>query len=580
MAVIVGACLVGAVALQATRDGGVAATCVCCLAAAVLACALGGRAWAGLQLPRDDAGPVDGWAVLVADPIRVPGGAYADVRMKRHHLRATMRGEGSDGLATRDAGQRIFIRATLRPLEPQHRVRLASRHLAGRLDVHGVERVDQGNAVSRAANAFRRCLLRGAEGFSPARRALFAGIVIGDDRGQDPAEVEDFRGSGLTHLLAVSGQNVAFALTLVGPGLALLGLRARLIAAIAFLLLFGAVTRWEPSVLRAVTMAGIAVFASVVGRPASATRVLALAVVALLLVDPLLVRSVGFQLSVGASAGIVWLGPRLAARMPEPLAVTLAAQLGVAPILVPTFGGLPLVSIPANLLAVPAAGPLMMWGLAAGVPAGLVGGRLAAVVHLPTRVLLAWVSGVARIAASAPLGAMTRAVVLTGGAAWLATALLAHHPRIAPACAMGVALCVALAPAVHPADANDRVLDTGGKDRLWRRGPHAVVVTDGSAPPGRLLGALRAEQVRMVDVLVVTGRARAVGAAVGAATSRIPVRLVLAPVDRQYGTSGVRVVGLREGIYVRAGPISVEVVGPREARVQVGSPGAADARPP
>ena len=83
----------------------------------------------------------------------------------------------------------------------------------------------------------------------------------------------------------------------------------------------------------------------------------------LLIVDPVLVRSVGFLLSVGACCGIaLWAAP-LAARLPgprivaEPLAVTIAAQVGVAPVLIPVFGGLPVAAIPANLLAIPAAGP-------------------------------------------------------------------------------------------------------------------------------------------------------------------------------------------------------------------------------
>ena len=91
---------------------------------------------------------------------------------------------------------------------------------------------------------------------------------------------------------------------------------------------FAAVTRFEPSVLRAVAMAAIATTATFVARPASTLRVLALAVTALLLVDPLLVWSVGFGLSVGASLGIVLLARPLAARLRgprvliEPLAVT------------------------------------------------------------------------------------------------------------------------------------------------------------------------------------------------------------------------------------------------------------------
>jgi competence protein ComEC len=139
-------------------------------------------------------------------------------------------------------------------------------------------------------------------------------------------------------------------------------------------------------------------------------------VIALLLADPFLVHSVGFALSVGASAGIACLGPPIAARLPgprwvrEPLAVTLAAQVGVAPVLLPVFGSIPAVAPLANLLAVPAAEPLSVYGMAAsGVLAVAAPLRpLAGIVHLPTTLLLRWVNGVAARAAGVPLAVHMR----------------------------------------------------------------------------------------------------------------------------------------------------------------------------
>jgi beta-lactamase superfamily II metal-dependent hydrolase len=194
--------------------------------------------------------------------------------------------------------------------------------------------------------------------------------------------------------------------------------------------------------------------------------------------------------------------------------------------------------------------------------------------------LLAWVSGVARVAAAVPLGDLTLVVFAVGLVALLTALLLHARPRVAATCAIGAAACMSISALLHPPDATGALLDTGEKDRLWRRGPYAVVVTDGRAPPGRLLAALRHHRVRTIDTLVVTGRAKAAGAAVGAVTSRLRVRAVLAPADRQYGTDGTPVVTLQEGVRARAGPITVRAVGPREARVQVGSASAADARPP
>ena len=164
--------------------------------------------------------------------------------------------------------------------------------------------------------------------------------------------------------------------------------------------------------LRATVMAGVGAAAALAGRPVGAVRVLALAVTGLVLLDPLLVLSLGFRLSVAASAGIVVLARPLAAVLPGPawlrvaLAVTLSAQAAVAPLLVPAFGPMPVAAVPANLLAEPVAGLVMMWGCTAGLVAGLVPDWAAAVLHLPTRLGLWWVAGVARLGAGAPFGAI------------------------------------------------------------------------------------------------------------------------------------------------------------------------------
>ena len=144
------------------------------------------------------------------------------------------------------------------------------------------------------------------------------------------------------------GQNVAFALALAGPLLRRLRLWPRLVATLAVIGLFGVMTRFEPSVLRASAMAALAATLACRAPRSRGCASSRWPSPALLLVDPLLVRSVGFQLSVCAAVAIVVLAPRLASVLPgprgrfgRPLAVTLAAQLGVAPVLLATFGPCP-----------------------------------------------------------------------------------------------------------------------------------------------------------------------------------------------------------------------------------------------
>ncbi|MBW3668339.1 MAG: ComEC/Rec2 family competence protein [Actinobacteria bacterium] len=399
-----GAVGIGVVALVVVYALGTRRAAVLCVALAVLASALSARSWAGLA-DAPTSGQVVGVATLVTDPDDIGRGTRAELRLHGRRVEAWAYGARAAALRGAAAGERVAVEGRLSPVSGLRRAYLLRGHVAARLAVDGIERLDGGTPPARAANAVRRLLLRGVASFPPGQQAMFAGIVLGDDRGQPRATVEEFRHSGLAHLLAVSGQNVAFVLALASPLLLFLGLRARLVAAVGLLALFGLVTRWEPSVMRAEAMAGVALVTATVGRPVSSVRALALAVAGLLVVDPLLVGSIGFLLSVGACGGIVALTPVLTRRrVPLPLAATLAAQAGVAPLLAPVFGGMPTVSTAANLLAVPVAGPLMMWGMGAGFVAGVVGGPVAALLHLPTRLMLAWVEGVAHHAAGLGLG--------------------------------------------------------------------------------------------------------------------------------------------------------------------------------
>lgn len=523
--------LPAAVALVARRPA------LLCAGAAVMASALGARSWAGLDPPPPVA-QVVGRATLLTDPVAVDGAVRVELRLGDRRVEAWARGSPAAVLRSLLAGERLAVSGRLSPVPGRSRARLARRHIAARMTVAAAGEGSPGAIASRVANDVRRTLMRGAASIPEQHRALFAGFVLGDDRDQDPVSVEDFRAAGLTHLLAVSGQNVAFVLALAAPVLRLLGLRGRLVAGVAILVAFGLLTHWEPSVLRASAMAAVTLLATTIGRPASTLRVLALAVTALVLVDPLLVGSIGFLLSCGACAGIAVLAGPFSRRLPLPLAVTLAAQVGVAPVLVPVFGGVPVASVPANLLAVPAAGPVMVWGLAAGLPAGLVGEPLAGIVHLPTRLLVAWIAGVARWAAALPLGQLgvIHVAVLTA----LAVAAV-HRRRLRPVAA-AAAVVVCLWPALGPLPpADGRAL--AGDARLWRRGSTTFLVV-GRPRAGPLLGALRTAGVRGVTVVVLTRPSRSARAELAPVLARHPARLLLTADDVVAGAT-VTAGGLR-----------------------------------
>lgn len=170
----------------------------------LLAAALGHVAWSGLVPP-----PVrsfDGDVLLVADPEEVDGAVRVDVKAGTRRLEAWARGEAASVLRARSAGQRAVVRGHTRPVTGKPW--LTRRHIAGQLIVDEVEAWSEGNAVARAANGFRDLLDRGAVSLPRDARSLFTGFVLGDDRDQPLEVADDFRGSGLSHLLAVSGEIV------------------------------------------------------------------------------------------------------------------------------------------------------------------------------------------------------------------------------------------------------------------------------------------------------------------------------------------------------------------------------------
>jgi competence protein ComEC len=511
---------------------------VLCLGVALLASGLAQRAVDGLDGVR--AGPVGAQVTLLTDPEVRGSLVVAEARLGHRHVALEASRRTAGDLADRLAGEHLVVHGRLEPIAaPDGWTR--SRHLAARLRVGRWEPGGPPHPSAASANALPRSLERGARPLGARQASLLSGLVVGDDRAQPPDLADDFEGAGLTHLLAVSGENVAFVLELVQPVARRLRLWPRLLLTLATIGGFALLTRFEPSVTRASAMAAIGAATVTAGRPTNRVRTLALAAAALLLVDPLLVGSLGFQLSVAAALAICTAAAPIARALPgprwlaEPIGVTLAAQLGVAPLLIAAFGPLPLASIPANLVAVPAAGAVMVWGMTAGVAAGMVPPGAAAALHLPTRALLWWIAGVADRAAGAPLGQL--------GALGVGTLALGLGLRIAGARRIG-ALLVAGAVLVAVASAQAPVgLRSGLAPGIVRwHGPRTEVVALGgggwrsSLGAEAALAALRTARVGAIDLLVVVDGdvPASVVAAVRAEhpTARVLVPPSLGPAER------------------------------------------------
>ncbi len=350
-------------------------------------------------------GAYSGRVCLVTDPAPVQGAVAAVVEIDGERFQVWARGSPGRRLSPRLAGECAAMQGRRRVLDIEAAHRAAIRHVVGRFDINRIGDWDPGGVADRASNRVRRLFAAGASLVREPDDALFAGLVIGDDRYQSIAVIEHFRSAGLSHLTAVSGSNVAFVLAAAAPVLRRLRPALRWAATLGAIAWFAALTRFEPSIVRASVMAAIAATGALLGREKPPGRVLALAVGALVLVDPMLVWSVGFWLSVAATAGVALLSGRIAALLPGPrwfavpAGVTIGAQIAVAPVSLLVFGTLPIVSVPANLLAVPVAGFVMLFGLPAGLAAGALGGAIGRVVQLPSGLGTRWVATVAALAA-------------------------------------------------------------------------------------------------------------------------------------------------------------------------------------
>jgi competence protein ComEC len=248
-----------------------------------------------------------------------------------------------------------------------------------------------------------------ATGMPPREAQLSRGFVLGEDDGIDAATVEDFRRAGLSHLLAVSGQNVALLALLAMPLLAALGLplRIRLIWILAAIVVYVPLAGAGPSIVRAGVMGAITVLATLAGRRSSRLYALVLAAIVTLAIDPRIAADVGWQLSFAAVLGILALAQPLrraiAARigkrgwrgtLAEGAAVTVAATLATAPLIAFHFEAVSTMALVANLLALPAVAPAMWLGMLTAL-AGQVPGFPVAALNTLAAPLLAYIAQVA-----------------------------------------------------------------------------------------------------------------------------------------------------------------------------------------
>jgi len=206
---------------------------------------------------------------------------------------------------------------------------------------------------------------------APASGFLEAFLFARKDR-VDPELLDRFSNSGTIHILAVSGLHVGMLYALLRFVIRSgkprwVGLRLGIIG------LYALCTGFSPSVVRAGAMLTLAEALGASGRSLRKGQVLLGSAFLLLFFQPLWIFDLGFQLSFGAVAGLIWLRPLWMGLWPNPpkwlrglrdaLATSLSAQMACLPLLLPVFGSFPLLFLPSNLVAVPLSGWLMYMAL-------------------------------------------------------------------------------------------------------------------------------------------------------------------------------------------------------------------------
>jgi competence protein ComEC len=426
-----------------------------------------------------------------------------------------------------DLGARLAVRALAEPAEPGDRAVLA-------LEVRDRMRLLEPPAgvLAWAADA-RRGLGAATAGLPEPGAGLVPGLAVGDTGGVDPELDAAMKTASLSHLTAVSGANCAVVVGIAVALASLAGARRpwRVVAGLAALAGFVVLVSPEASVVRAAAMAAIAMVALVLGRPAAGLAVLSLAVTVVLVADPWLSRSLGFALSVAATAALLVLTRPLARGLervlPRPLAVALAvplaAQLACGPLLLLIRPEVSVLGVVANLLAAPAAPLATVAGLAACLtgPLPLVSSGLAAIAWLPA----AWIAGVARTFAEGgaiawadgPAGVVLLAIA--GGVLFVAIAGVRwrgrDRPRVRALALVLVAvtggagtgqwmLTTVVAVWTVPSDWSIAACDVGQGDALLVRSAGRVMMIDAGEDPGPARVCLDRLGVHRVDVLVLT----------------------------------------------------------------------------
>ncbi|CAA9438489.1 MAG: hypothetical protein AVDCRST_MAG03-3789 [uncultured Rubrobacteraceae bacterium] len=364
-------------------------------------------------------------------PVESGFGYRADVRVEHlwHEGREVIRGGGVEVFAgdlSVGVGDKVRVDGEISLPEVgedgfDYAKYLSTKRISAVVEATGV--YPAGDGRGWIGRVHRRTDAALGHGLRPTEAAVVRGMVLGD-RSLIPEELEvAFQRSGVTHVLAISGQHVAILAAVVFFGLRLVAVPPDARAGVTILLtwLYIVIAGAPPSAIRAGVVATFVLAAKPLGRQVSALHFMTTMLAAVLAYNPLLVYSTGFQLSVAAVFGILLLREPLNALVERTvlrpfddppgavsnlISVSLAAQVSTTPIVAATFGEVSTVGVFTNLIAVPISGPILTLGLL-GSMLGNVAPVLAYPLNACNGALVTVLIAVARFASSLPFATST-----------------------------------------------------------------------------------------------------------------------------------------------------------------------------
>lgn len=269
-------------------------------------------------------------------------------------------------------GDKIILSGFL--AEPFHK----DPRIAAQIDrplIHRIIKSD-GNFFLRFMVRQKKFILRRLEKVFPEPSASFAAGLLLGSRNDIPREImEDFKKTGLTHILAVSGYNIVILIAFTSAVFSIFPRKISFPLSLATIFIFVMLVGMSASVLRAALMGSLAQIARFFGRKSLGLRPLFIAGYIMALFDPFIVFfDIGFQLSFAATAGIILFSPSLKRYFPEVISTSWAAQILTTPFVIYYFKSFSLVAVLANALILPAIPFLML-----GSFLSLIFGQLAAI---------------------------------------------------------------------------------------------------------------------------------------------------------------------------------------------------------